>query len=67
MTLSQFRIYCPICSESVDNAVLGHGSLENLRKDKGDVAVVHPTNDRDAPEHRWIADPQTKINLRKYY
>ena len=67
--IASFTAYCPICKETVHNAVLGHGSLENLLKDEGDVRLAHPnpTNDPHVGDHNWIlTDPQKKTNLRKY-
>jgi hypothetical protein len=64
---SQFFADCPICGKKVENAVLGHGSLENLQKGKVDVALAHPTNDPLVGEQRWtVTDPQVKATLRKY-
>jgi hypothetical protein len=66
--VSTFTAYCPICKERVHNAVLGHGSLENLQKGKGDVELAHPnpTNDPLVGDHKWrLTDSQTIANLLK--
>jgi hypothetical protein len=42
---SQFFSDCLICGKKVNNAVLGHGSLESLQKGKEDVWLAHATND----------------------
>jgi len=63
---SSFSAYCPICKETVHNAVLGHGSTENLQNDKGDVELAHPTNDPRVGDHKWkLSDPEAKARLRK--
>ena len=62
----QFSADCPICKTKVHNAVLGHGSMENLHKDRGDVALAHATDDPRVGDHRWVVkDPQVKARLRK--
>jgi len=68
MTLSQFIAYCPICKNTVTNTVLGHGSLENLKNDEGDIELAHPTNDPRVGEHKWtLIDKQVKARLRELY
>jgi hypothetical protein len=68
MPVSQFCADCPTCGRKVNNAVLGHGSLENLKKGEGDVALAHPTGDPRKGDHWWIeTDPQVIARLRKLF
>jgi hypothetical protein len=61
-----FQVRCPKCNDKLVTGALKRGSLENLRKDQGDVVVGHPTNDPRVGDHTWIlTDPQVKANLRK--
>jgi hypothetical protein len=63
---SQFFADCLICGKKVNNAVLGHGSLESLQKGKGDVWLAHATNDPHVGEHKWkLIDPKDKARLFK--
>jgi hypothetical protein len=67
MTLSQFFAECPVCKKTV-TAVLGHGSLENLKKGEGDVELAHPTDDPRVGDHKWtLTDRQVKARLHKLY
>jgi hypothetical protein len=61
-----FQVRCPKCNDKLVTGALKRGSLENKRKDAGDVIVGHATNDPLVGDHTWIlADPQVKANLRK--
>ncbi len=60
------RAFCPECKETVSVA-FRIGSLENLKKGKGDVVLAHATNDPHVGDHTWIlTDPEAKARLRSY-
>jgi hypothetical protein len=65
VNIPSFQANCPACKKSV-SAFLVQGSLENLRKNEGDVRLGHPTNDPHVGDHIWIlTDPEAKARLRK--
>jgi len=60
------RAFCPECKETVSVA-FRIGSLENLKKGKGDVVLAHATNDPHVGDHTWIlTDPEAKARQRSY-
>jgi len=61
-----FLAICPECKTRVSVA-FGAGTLENLKKGKGDVVLAHATNDPHVGDHTWIlTDPEAKARLRSY-
>lgn len=61
----QFFAYCPECKKTVSDAVLGHGSSENLRQGEGDVVLAHYVEDPSVGEHKWkVTELEERNRLR---
>lgn len=61
----QFFALCPECNRTVSDAVLGHGSPENLQRGEGDVFLAHPVQDPLVGEHRRrVTEPEELARLR---
>jgi len=61
-----FLATCPACKTKVSVA-FGSGTLENLKSGKGDIVLIHPTNDPSVGDHRWIlTDPEAKARLKSF-
>ena len=56
---------CPQCGGKKVTVTFGSGSLENLRTGKGDVVLVHPTDDPKVGQHMWVlADRAVRTRLK---